>query len=301
MKSLIELFIIILLASAQSSGLDDSKAYGFAHTESSKQINNLYETPLEEHNHSEPTLALNAQTNQSNESKIVVHSGESIQAAINAATPGDIIEITNGTYKENILIKKQLIIRGVDNGGGFPIIDANGRGNVIEISSDQVVLENIAATNSSNSSMSRGAGIRISSSNNCSIKRNKLYKNCFGVNLYESQNNTISESNISDSQYGVQFYYSNNNTLERNYIMITTTPLEIVISEDNLIHDNIFRNNSNKYEIKGKNNFENNNETFIGYNEGTKPDCTPRGGSNSIKDHKTDDKNKKETNRNSGN
>ena len=93
MKLLIELFIIILLASAQSSGLDDSKAHGFAHTESSKQINNLYETPLEEHNHSEPTLALNAQTNQSNESKIIVHSGESIQAAINAATPGDIIEI----------------------------------------------------------------------------------------------------------------------------------------------------------------------------------------------------------------
>ena len=75
MKLLIELFIIILLASAQSSGLDDSKAYGFAHTESSKQINNLYETPLEEHNHSEPTLASNAQTNQSNLSKIIMLAG----------------------------------------------------------------------------------------------------------------------------------------------------------------------------------------------------------------------------------
>jgi parallel beta-helix repeat protein len=301
MKLLIELFIIILLASAQSSGLDDSNEYGFAHTESSKQINNLYETPLEEHNHSEPTLALNAQINQSNESKITVHSGESIQAAINAATPGDIIEITSGTYKENILIKKQLTIRGVDNGGGLPIIDANGHGNVIEVSSDRVVLENIAATNSSNSSMSRGAGIRISSSNNCSIKRNKLYKNCFGVNLYESQNNTISESDISDSQYGVQFYYSNKNTLERNYIMRTTTPLEMGKSEYNFIHDNIFRNNSNKYEIKGKNNFENNNETFVGYKEGTIDNCKIGGHSPSIRERRTDDKNKKETDKNSGN
>ena len=84
-----------------------------------------------------------------NSTIIVVHPGESIQAAINAATSGDIIEINSGTYNESLHINKRLTIRGVDIGGGLPIIDANCIGNAIEISADQVILEKIVSTNSS--------------------------------------------------------------------------------------------------------------------------------------------------------
>ncbi|MGW7457699.1 right-handed parallel beta-helix repeat-containing protein [Streptomyces sp. NPDC054797] len=41
-----------------------------------------------------------------------VHPGDSIQAAVNAARPGDIITVLPGTYYENVLITKPLTLRG---------------------------------------------------------------------------------------------------------------------------------------------------------------------------------------------
>ena len=171
---------------------------------------------------------------------IIVHAGQSIQAAIDAAASGDIIEVNSGTYNENLHIDKRLTIRGVDVGGGLPIIDANCIGNAIEISADQVILEDIVSTNSSKSSMSPGAGIRFSSSNNCSIERIELYNNYYGINLADSNNNTISECNISDNQYGVRIYFSNSNRLQHSDVKKNLNPLHIVSSEGNLISGNIF-------------------------------------------------------------
>ena len=44
----------------------------------------------------------------------------SIQAAIDAADPGDTIEVHSGTYNENVNVNKQLILMGADTGTGKP-------------------------------------------------------------------------------------------------------------------------------------------------------------------------------------
>src|SRR5436305_11730780 len=50
---------------------------------------------------------------------IVVHNGESIQAAINASSPGMLIQIQPGTYKESITVAKAGIkLIGVSENGG---------------------------------------------------------------------------------------------------------------------------------------------------------------------------------------
>lgn len=201
-------------------------------------------------------------TNSRSKPKAIVHKGESIQAAVDAATVGDIIEINSGTYDEGLLINKCLTIRGVDVGDGLPIIDANGLGNAIEISADQVILEGIAVTNSSKYGMNPGAGILLSYSNNCSIEGIISYNNYYGINLEDSSNSTIFRSNISDSECGVRIYYSNNNTLEKSVVKKTINPLDIVSSEGNLIQDNIFRNNSNKVKTSNENKIINNKEFF---------------------------------------
>lgn len=215
---------------------------------------------IQELNKTEPLKDIN----QSNGSIIVVHSGESIQDAINAAAPGDIIEIDSGKYNESLQIDKSLTIRGIDIGGGLPIIDAGGMGNVVEISADQVIMEKIISTNSSRSSMNPGAGIRFSSSNNCSIDGIISYNNYYGINLADSSDNRISNSNISYNEVGVRIYYSNDNRLEQNNVNKNNNPLEVVSSTGNLIHDNIFRSNQNKVEKSSENKIINNEEIFAG-------------------------------------
>jgi pectin methylesterase-like acyl-CoA thioesterase len=48
----------------------------------------------------------------------------SIQEAIDASDPGDLIEVQSGVYYEALNITKQVILRGVDTGKGKPVIDA---------------------------------------------------------------------------------------------------------------------------------------------------------------------------------
>ena len=80
---------------------------------------------------------------------IIVHSGQSIQAAVNAASDGYIIQIEAGTYKESIVINKpgiQLI--GSDN--QEVIIDNPGdeeNGITVQDAGDGFVLKNVTVQN----------------------------------------------------------------------------------------------------------------------------------------------------------
>ena len=332
MKPMIEVFIVvILLASAQASGFNDSLDYGIGHNAFSLNSINSSNSSLSHETHSllrsgllffnqsfninysdwhgvsqanvslklknRSNLSIRSETIKFNISDdlaynpkkfviknkdtaansggnnltdglsqnatVIVHAGQSIQAAIDAADSGDTIEINSGTYYENLHIDKRFTIRGVDVGGGLPIIDANGIGNAIEISADQVILEDIVCTNSSRSSMRPGAGVRFSSSDNCSIERIELYNNYYGINLADSNNNTIFECNISDNQYGVRIYFSNSNSLQHSDVRKNLNPLHIVSSEGNLISGNIFRDNSHEVETSKDNNIIDNDENFI--------------------------------------
>lgn len=65
----------------------------------------------------------------------------SVQTAVDNANPGDVIEVYSGTYYENVVIKKQVTVCGVNTGKGRPILDAGGRSNVITITADGVTIE----------------------------------------------------------------------------------------------------------------------------------------------------------------
>lgn len=201
--------------------------------------------------------------NQSSGSMIiVVHPGERIQDAINVAAPGDIIEIDSGTYNESLQIDKPLTIRGINIGGGLPIIDSGGMGNAIEINADKVILKDIVSTNSSNSSMSPGAGIRFSSSKNSSIDGIISYNNYYGIDLADSSDNRVSNSDISNNQIGMRIYYSNDNKLYQNNVNNNINPMIVVSSTGNIIEGNIFKNNLKKVETIPENKIRNNKEIF---------------------------------------
>lgn len=214
-----------------------------------------------------------------NKSRIVVNAGDSIQAAINDLAPGGVLEINSGTYNELLQIDKPLTIKGVDVGGGLPVIDAHRRGNAVEVSADQVILEGIITVNSS--IYYQGAGVRFSSSNNSSIERivsnnnyhgieldhsnENIISECnisnnshFGIELGDSNNNLLSQSNISNTETGVRFYYSSGNTFEKSYVANTAYPLAFSDSSHNLINNNTFEDNQNNLVVSEGNEFSDN-------------------------------------------
>ncbi|MDD4652181.1 MAG: NosD domain-containing protein [Methanothrix sp.] len=139
--------------------------------------------------------------------------GGSIQGAIDAASPGDVIEVHSGTYHENVIVSKPIILLGVDTGEGKPVVDCGGKGSAILLSSSGSVLEGFVFTNSGKDI---NAGIRVISDRN--VIRDNLVKdnNGYGIILENSSHNIITHIEFSGNLRGIGLFNSSNNVLFLN-------------------------------------------------------------------------------------
>jgi parallel beta-helix repeat protein len=130
-----------------------------------------------------------------------------IQAAVNAAAAGDTIEVRSGTYDENVDVKKQLTLRGIDTGAGMPVVDGNGGGSAITLSAGWNILDGFIATNSTI------AGIVVTSDYNF-IENNNVSNNNNGNGICLSfSNNNVIRDNIVLSNYNNIFLNSSSNNM----------------------------------------------------------------------------------------
>ncbi len=105
-----------------------------------------------------------------------------IQDAINNATTKDtVILVHSGTYYERVEVNKQVILKGIDNGGGKPVINGNGWGNAIKLSMGNSTLDGFTITNPPYGN----AGINVVSNNNI-IRNNTVLTNWYGIYLVSS-------------------------------------------------------------------------------------------------------------------
>ncbi len=138
----------------------------------------------------------------------------SIQAAIDAAAIGQIIEVRSGTYRENVKVNKQVVLRGVDTGGGKPVVDGGGHDSAITLSADQITLEGFKLTGSG---MKFGdAGILVTSKNN-TIRNNISVKNHTGIMLQQCSKNTITGNEAGENHNdGICLIGAAQNTISAN-------------------------------------------------------------------------------------
>ena len=204
-----------------------------------------------------PETVQNLGNNSSNITTIV-SPGESIQAAIKASLPGNVIEVQSGTYYEKINITKRLVIRGVDVGKGLPVIDAGGEGSAINITADGVQLENFVVTNASR--FGDRTGIKIAS-RDCIIMSNSAYNNYDGIALLNSDNNTLINNSLSNNEYGVDLSSSADNMLIGNNLGNNEYGIRLSSSTNNTAFDNNLSNNGNDISLVSSD-----NNTVLGNN-----------------------------------
>lgn len=150
----------------------------------------------------------------------------SIQAAINAATPGATIQVCAGNYLEDVNVNKAGIIL---QGAGIDVSTitgphATGSANTITVSASGVTIDGFTITRTGNTvadwvANPQNQGINVSASTGTTIQNSKITGNRNGIYVGQSSHNTTIRRNIIDfNRTGVHIVDNNASLVEENSI-----------------------------------------------------------------------------------
>jgi nitrous oxidase accessory protein len=164
---------------------------------------------------------------------INVSPGESIQAAVNAAGPGDTIEVQGGVYYESLNISKQIVLEGK----GHPLLGPGSIGSGITLRANGVAVSGFDIRTT------RRTGIYVLSSNNV-IKNNTVSGCLDGIRLDHSVGNTVALNDVNNNTNGMTLFYSRQNIIKNNIIKDNNINEEsdcgifLTHSQENVLQDN---------------------------------------------------------------
>ena len=191
---------------------------------------------------------------------------ESITTMIARAKPGDTISVPAGTYREQIVIDKPLVLVGE----GQPVIDAGGRGDVVLVTADEVTVRGFTIQGSARDVVDEPAGVRIRG-NRATIEANRVRDTLYGIVMEDSaghrilnnrvssipefgperrghalyvwhtDNTTIEGNTVTGAKDGVFLGFANHNRVERNYVTDARYGIHYMYADHNVFIDNVFR------------------------------------------------------------
>jgi len=172
---------------------------------------------------------------------ISVQPGERIQTVIDAAAPGETIEVHGGSYKESLKVDKQLILKGIDSGGGLPQVTTEN-GAAITLKANGIVLEGFWAKSASG--WTGDAGILVVSSDNI-LRGNMASGNGnIGILLQDCTNNTLIGNVVEgNGNEGIFLKNCNDSLLEGNRALRNKYGLKMESAGGNRIQGNSFLEN----------------------------------------------------------
>jgi parallel beta-helix repeat protein len=164
----------------------------------------------------------------------------SIQSAVTAAKPGDIILVEPGTYNENVVVNKQLNIRSTGGASVTSVIADSADDHVFEIIADEVTINGFSVTGDYVAS-----GIYLNSSSNSIIENNNFSHNLDSIYLFSSSNNLIENNNILQSNTGIVLDSSPDNKLTDNVVSNSSNGIYLDESCNNTLESNIVSDTNN--------------------------------------------------------
>jgi parallel beta-helix repeat protein len=168
-----------------------------------------------------------------------------IQGAINAADANGTVYVRKGTYYENVVVNKTIMLIGESKEN--TIVDGGGIAAVIRVESDSVLVTGFTVQNSSwGWYYYEGSGITLEGARYCNVRDNIAINVRYGVSSWLGWNNSISGNTMSNVEQGVSFdgpVYHNNITSN----LISDTYFGIMLWETSYyttIVDNTITNSS---------------------------------------------------------
>jgi parallel beta-helix repeat protein len=135
-----------------------------------------------------------------------------IQAAVNAAQPGDTVLVPPGTYSENVLVNKSLTIKSSDGAATTIVTAAVPSNDVFLLSGSSIQVEGLTLTGGR-------AGVEFSGASQSSVTDIIAHDNVYAVLIEHAANNKVIASNLTNNGYGIYLDGSSGNTFSGNVAM----------------------------------------------------------------------------------
>jgi len=143
-----------------------------------------------------------------------------IASALAAAAAGDTVVVAPGTYRESILVDRAVTLVGE----GWPVIDAGGRGHVIEALAP-VEVRGFVVRGSGTSVDEEHAGVMVRKAQ-ARIVGNRFEDVLYGVYLKEAPGSFVAGNRIAGKPFvpprrgdGIRLWYSTGTTIENNRLV----------------------------------------------------------------------------------
>jgi nitrous oxidase accessory protein len=192
----------------------------------------------------------------------------SISELIEQASEGDVIQLENHVYEEDVVIDKAITLQGAED----TVIKGPRTGDVITLLHDGIILEDIRIMGSGSMLDHDHAGVKVISDSNTitgttienslhgiyveESKGNKFIDNTIhgntnlnisrrgdGIHLFHSSDNIIKGNTIDQARDGIYFSFAEHTVIEHNSISNTRYGVHYMYSDYNEFYQNDFFEN----------------------------------------------------------